>query len=132
MNIEDDGKAITRIEFGEQTATQTHLTKEAQKQLQEYFEGNRQTFDLPLNPRGTDFQKKVWNALLKIPYGQTAAYKDIDPHAPRAVGMACNKNPIAIVIPCHRVIGSNGNLTGYAGGLEFKKNLLNLEASQVH
>ena len=125
--IEDDGKAITRIGFGKQTAPETPLIHEARKQLDEYFDGKRQAFDLPLNPQGTDFQKKVWDALLKIPYGQTVSYKDIDPNAPRAVGMACNKNPIAIVIPCHRVIGSNGSLTGYAGGLDFKKRLLDLE-----
>ena len=144
--IEDDGKAIIKIDLpplqggmshsdrgdNSQTEPQTPLAKEAQKQLDEYFAGKRKTFDLPLSPHGTDFQKKVWNALLKIPYGKTISYKDIDPNAPRAVGMACNKNPIIIVIPCHRVIGSNGKLTGYAGGLEFKEKLLTLEATQAY
>jgi len=104
----------------------------AHTQLQEYFAGKRKVFDLELAPSGTDFQKKVWQALLKIPYGKTATYKEIaaaigHPKAARAVGMACNKNPIAIIIPCHRVVGSNGSLTGYAGGLEMKKRLLELE-----
>ena len=108
------------------------LLNEAEKQLSQYFSGKRREFSLPLDMRGTPFQIKVWNALLKIPYGQTASYKDIacavgNSKACRAVGNANNKNPLPILIPCHRVIGSNAALTGYAGGLEVKKFLLDLE-----
>lgn len=111
---------------------QTPLLDEAAKQLEEYFRGQRQKFDLPLNPQGTTFQKKVWEALCQIPYGETRSYKDVanmigNPKACRAVGGANNKNPIMIVVPCHRVIGANGKLIGYDGGLELKKYLLNLE-----
>jgi methylated-DNA-[protein]-cysteine S-methyltransferase len=101
-------------------------------QLDDYFHGKLYKFDLKLNPIGTDFQKKVWNKLVEIPYGQVCSYKDIansigNIKACRAVGMANSKNPIPIIIPCHRVIGSNGRLTGYAGGLDVKEKLLNLE-----
>jgi len=101
-------------------------------QLREYFEGKRQVFDLPLKPQGTPFQMAVWKALLDIPYGQTRSYGDIaaavgNPKAARAVGMACNRNPIWIIIPCHRVVASNRKLTGYAGGLSMKQALLELE-----
>lgn len=113
---------------------ETLLIKRAFEQLNEYLDGKRKSFELPLAPKGTDFQKQVWDALLKIPYGKTASYKDIataigNKNACRAVGMANNKNPIMIIIPCHRVIGSNGNLTGYAGGLNIKKQLLDIEQS---
>ena len=102
-------------------------------QLNEYFEGNRQQFDLPLNPEGTTFQKTVWNALLTIPYGKTLSYLDLskklgDVKAIRAVANANGKNPLWIVIPCHRVIGSDGSLTGYAGGLHRKQWLLEHES----
>ncbi|QUH29913.1 methylated-DNA--[protein]-cysteine S-methyltransferase [Vallitalea guaymasensis] len=102
------------------------------KQLDEYFSGKRKMFDMKLNPQGTQFQKKVWNALTKIPYGEVCSYKDIaiavgNEKACRAVGMANSKNPIAIVVPCHRVIGSSGKLVGYAGGLDTKDELLKLE-----
>ena len=108
------------------------IIRQTIKQLDEYFRGKRKKFELPLNPKGTEFQKKVWLQLMNIPYGKTATYKDIatqigDPKASRAVGNANNKNPIAIIIPCHRVIGSNNKLTGYAGGLDKKAKLLNLE-----
>ncbi len=111
----------------------TPLLDEAAKQLEEYFKGQRQVFDLPLNPQGTVFQKQVWQALCQIPYGETRSYKDIaemigNPKACRAVGGANNKNPIMIVIPCHRVIGANGKLVGYGGGLNIKEYLLNLES----
>lgn len=101
-------------------------------QLEEYFLGKRKIFDLPLEFNGTDFQKSVWRSLLEIPYGKSATYKDIakmigNEKAVRAVGGANNKNKIMIVVPCHRVIGSNGKLVGYAGGLEKKAFLLNLE-----
>ncbi|MDF2617091.1 MAG: Methylated-DNA--protein-cysteine methyltransferase [Sedimentibacter sp.] len=111
---------------------ETNLLRNAALQLNEYLEGKRNSFDLPLNPKGTEFQKKVWAALCDIPYGETRSYKQIaesvgNPKACRAVGMANNKNPIMIFIPCHRVVGSDGSLTGYAGGLDMKEKLLSLE-----
>jgi len=106
---------------------------EAATQLRDYFAGIRQTFDLPLTPRGTEFQQSVWSALLEIPYGQTTTYSAIAnkigrPAAVRAVGAANGANPIPIIIPCHRVIGANGSLTGFGGGLDVKRQLLALEA----
>jgi methylated-DNA-[protein]-cysteine S-methyltransferase len=111
---------------------ETPLLKRAAVQLSEYFDGRRRIFDLPLDPRGTAFQKSVWSALQDIPYGETRSYKDIacavgNPKACRAVGMANNKNPIAVIIPCHRVIGADGTLVGYGGGLDIKQALLDLE-----
>jgi O-6-methylguanine DNA methyltransferase len=104
------------------------------QQLDEYFAGRRRKFDFPLDLRGTDFQKRCWRELLKVPYGKTASYAEIaravgSPRAFRAVGMANHSNPIAIVIPCHRVIGANGSLTGFGGGLEIKRKLLVLEGA---
>ncbi len=106
------------------------------EQLNGYFAGELKTFDLTLTPGGTEFQKRLWKALLHIPYGETASYRDIacsigNPLASRAVGMANSRNPIQIIIPCHRVIGSNGTLTGYAHGLEIKSRLLDLEAKSI-
>jgi methylated-DNA-[protein]-cysteine S-methyltransferase len=111
---------------------ETPLIRKAAKQLNEYLAGRRKTFELPLDPEGTPFQKAVWKTLTGIPYGESRTYKDIaetvgNPKACRAVGMANNKNPIAILIPCHRVIGAGGKLVGYAGGLDIKKKLLELE-----
>lgn len=105
---------------------------EPRRQLEEYFAGRRQTFDLPLRPNGTEFQRRVWEQLLQIPYGQTATYGEIakrigNPNAARAVGQACNANPIPIFIPCHRVVSSNSRLTGFALGLDVKSALLELE-----
>ena len=105
---------------------------EACRQLDEYFAGERREFDLPLNPAGTPFQLAVWDALKTIPYGEIRSYGEIAeqigrPGAARAVGLANGRNPISIVVPCHRVIGANGTLTGYAGGLERKQQLLSLE-----
>lgn len=105
-------------------------------QLNEYFAGTRKTFSIPLDMRGTEFQKRVWNALLEIPYGETWSYKQLaefinNPKAVRAVGGANHNNPIMIIVPCHRVIGSNGSLTGYAGGLDMKEHLLNLERAVI-
>ena len=115
---------------------ETALIRETFHQLSEYLEGKRKNFNLPTAPRGTDFQKKVWNELKKIPYGEVRSYKKIaesigNPRACRAVGSANNKNPIAVIIPCHRVIGTKGQLIGYAGGLERKKLLLDLEKSAL-
>ena len=114
----------------------TKLLLEVEKQLKEYFEGKRIKFEIPLNPKGTEFMKKVWKELLKIPYGETRTYKEIaekigNSKASRAVGMANNKNPIPIIIPCHRVIGSNNKLVGYALGLDMKQYLLDLERKVV-
>jgi methylated-DNA-[protein]-cysteine S-methyltransferase len=105
---------------------------ETERQLNEYFAGKRKTFDVPLDFVGTAFQKRVWEALLAIPFGETRTYAEIatqlgDPKATRAVGAANGKNPISVIAPCHRVIGSSGKLTGYAGGLEAKARLLQLE-----
>lgn len=108
------------------------VLKAAREQLEEYFEGKRDTFDLLLNPKGTAFQKKVWAELIKIPMGTTIDYGTLatrigNPKASRAVGAANGKNPIAIIVPCHRVIGRSGKLTGYAGGLDMKERLLKME-----
>lgn len=104
----------------------------AQKQIHEYLEGQREDFDIPLMLEGTEFQKRVWTELQKIPYGETRSYKQIaaalkDPNACRAVGTANGKNPISIIVPCHRVINEGGKLGGYAGGLDIKERLLRLE-----
>ena len=110
----------------------TKVLNLAEKQLLEYFEGKRKKFDLPLKLKGTPFQEKVWNELLKIPYGETRTYREIaknieNPKAARAVGMANHNNPISIVVPCHRVIGVNNRLVGYGLGLDKKRYLLDLE-----
>lgn len=140
IGIRENNKSITDIFFSKvdtnDNIDETDLIKECFKQLKEYFEGNRRDFDLPLETRGTKFQKKVWDELLKIPYGETKSYKDIaiaigNEKACRAIGMANNKNHIPIIIPCHRVIGSNGKLVGYAGGLNVKEKLLNIENLDV-
>jgi methylated-DNA-[protein]-cysteine S-methyltransferase len=111
---------------------ETPILAEAGRQLKEYFAGKRRDFDLPLAPAGTEFMLRVWKALQEIPYGETRSYKDIaamagNSKACRAVGMANNRNPISIIIPCHRVIGANGDLVGYGGGLDKKVFLLDLE-----
>jgi methylated-DNA-[protein]-cysteine S-methyltransferase len=112
------------------------LLVRAGRQLQEYFAGTRKTFDLPLDFVGADFNRKVWQALLTIPYGETRTYGQIarqigEPNMARAVGAANGRNPVSIVAPCHRVIGANGKLTGFAGGLEAKAFLLKLESSDL-
>ncbi|MPM30800.1 Methylated-DNA--protein-cysteine methyltransferase [bioreactor metagenome] len=138
--IEDNGTEITDVNVISENhsieVNETSLLKNAALQLNEYLEGKRNSFDLPLNPNGTEFQKKVWAALCDIPYGETRSYKQIaeyigNPKACRAVGMANNKNPIMIFIPCHRVVGSDGSLTGYAGGLDMKEKLLSLEKGKA-
>ncbi|XPV76129.1 MAG: methylated-DNA--[protein]-cysteine S-methyltransferase [Desulfovibrio sp.] len=105
-------------------------------QIHEYFTGKRNIFDIDLNPQGTDFQKTVWKALSEIPYGTTCSYKDIaikigNPKASRAIGMANSKNPIPLIVPCHRVVGANGKLTGFAHGLKSKETLINHELKFV-
>ena len=112
----------------------TPLLEEATRQLTEYFCGTRRVFDLPLAPKGTPFQQAVWQTLREIPYGEVRSYKDIAktigrPKACRAVGQANNRNPLLIVQPCHRVIGTNGSLTGFAHGIDMKAFLLNLESN---
>ena len=134
--VEDDGR-LTRLDFGERIeegacGRRTPLFEDAERQLNEYFDGQRSFFDLPLGLEGTPFQLAVWDALRKIPYGRTRTYQDIaeqigHPNAMRAVGMANHRNPIAIVVPCHRVIGASGRLTGYGGGLDKKEYLLSME-----
>lgn len=126
--------AITRVEFGNASTVQNPnaVSDLAKTQMQDYLNGRLRQFDLPLAPKGTVFQQLVWQQLLNIEYGKTASYLDIataiyNPKACRAVGAANGKNPIAIVIPCHRIIGANGSLTGYAGGLPRKSFLLALE-----
>lgn len=113
--------------------TPTKILKQAVKELNEYFAGKRTKFDVPLNPTGTEFQKAVWNELTRIPYGETISYQELairinKPKAVRAVGAANGKNPLWMIVPCHRVIGKNGTMTGYAGGISLKKKLLLLES----
>jgi methylated-DNA-[protein]-cysteine S-methyltransferase len=135
LEISTSQDAITRISFVEASqpdSANTPLEKQIKQQLDEYFAGTRTCFELPLCPQGTVFQKAVWQALSAIPYGQTRTYAQIaaqigKPKACRAVGMANHKNPLPILIPCHRVIGADGRLTGYAGGLTIKQLLLDLE-----
>ncbi|MDO4987523.1 MAG: methylated-DNA--[protein]-cysteine S-methyltransferase [Synergistes sp.] len=115
---------------------ESDLLKATAKELNEYFSGIRRTFDVPIAPEGTTFQMRCWEALLQIPYGETRTYGDIartigSPKGFRAVGMANNRNPIAIIIPCHRVIGADGSLTGFGGGLEVKNFLLSLEKKHL-
>ena len=142
LGIAEEDDFITRVFFSGEIdlpgfkKTKTPLIKNAATQLKEYFTGLRKNFDLPLLPKGTDFQRSVWNSLLTIPYGETRCYRDIaiqinNPNACRAVGMANNRNPIVIVIPCHRVIGQDGSLVGYGGGISIKQYLLELEDNNV-
>ncbi|MCL1932587.1 MAG: methylated-DNA--[protein]-cysteine S-methyltransferase [Candidatus Azobacteroides sp.] len=137
LEIKADDQAIAGLRLlknppdSRQTSSNP-LIKETCVQLDEYFAGKRQTFDLPLSPQGTDFQQTVWKQLQEIPYGQTISYSQLakairHPKACRAVGSANGKNPIAIIIPCHRVIASDGGLGGYAYGIDVKKRLLDLE-----
>lgn len=133
LSIRANEEAILQIRFGEAECTkETPLIWEAYAQLTEYFDGYRKSFNLPMQMVGTEFQKKVWEALCTIPYGETICYGELakmvgNPKAARAIGMANNKNGFPILIPCHRVIGADGSLTGYAGGLGVKKKLLAIE-----
>ena len=137
LGIVDNGKEILEVFYGKEEREdlelyESPLIKQTYTQINLFLEGELKEFNLPIYFEGTDFQKKVWNALRDIPYGETRSYKDIaekvgSPKAYRAVGMTNNKNPISIIIPCHRVIGSNGKLVGYGGGIDIKEKLLNLE-----
>lgn len=138
ITIATDGASLVRLAFGaaklDGTCAPTALTNEAANQVQEYLAGKRTTFDLPLDPAGSAFQKQVWEALRSIPYGETRSYQQVasmigKPSAMRAVGGANNKNPLPLLIPCHRVIGANGDLVGYSAGLKIKRFLLDLEAA---
>ena len=131
---DDDPK---RVQIGEPVEAPDHpILSQARRELSEYFAGQRRGFTVPLDFRGSDFQKKVWAALLEIPFGETRSYGQLatqlgDRNASRAVGAANGRNPISIIAPCHRVIGASGKLTGFAGGLETKAYLLNLESDDL-
>jgi methylated-DNA-[protein]-cysteine S-methyltransferase len=140
LRIVENGTGITNVDYLTNSPEnpagaeekETPRIADTVKQLTEYFAGKRFLFDVELDPHGTDFQKRVWNALRTIPYGETRTYKQIAeyagcPKGARAAGMANNRNPISIIIPCHRVIGADGSLTGYAGGLNIKQLLLDTE-----
>ena len=138
IGIAQKGQFLTHLFFRREKSPDVAVTKwtpflrDAAKEINEYLSGKRKKFDIPIKLYGTDFQLSVWNALLTIPYGETRSYRDIaqqigNAKACRAVGMANNRNPIAIIVPCHRVIGADGSLTGFGGGLELKQQLLELE-----
>lgn len=141
LHLFADDKALHLITFPTSTSTLPEtqeappkhpLLSRVKLQLTEYFNGSRQRFDLPLTARGTEFQQKVWNLMQQIPFGQTKTYGELaarlgNPNKARAVGGAANKNPLPIIIPCHRVMGTSGKLTGFAGGLATKQFLLDLE-----
>lgn len=134
--IEDNGKIVSLCKFnGDKVVGQlSELIQSCVEQLEQYFDKTRTSFDLPLEMRGTEFQKKVWQELLNIPYGTTISYVDLadkigNKNACRAVGGANHKNPLMILVPCHRVIGKNGDLVGFGGGIEIKRQLLILEGS---
>lgn len=136
ISIIQEGEYIVKIGFDEELKDieikETKLILKTISEIKEYLEGKRKEFDIPIKLQGTKFQKKVWNELLKIPYGETCSYKDIairinNEKGVRAVGMANHNNPIAIIVPCHRVIGKNGKLVGYAGGIDIKSKLLEIE-----
>lgn len=137
LTLTADDNNLLGIDFGAQRPANaiekiTPILVLAAQQLEEYFHGLRRDFTIPLKANGTQFQQQVWQSLTHIPYGMTRTYKELaetigKPKASRAVGSACNRNPLPIVIPCHRVIGSSGSLTGYAGGLELKAMLLKME-----
>lgn len=137
LEIQDE--KLTRLQFTEEALSEEPLegiAKEVKIQLDEYLSGKRNSFDLPLDLEGTEFQKSVWKAVNEIPFGQTTSYMKLsqklgNPAAIRAVGAAIGANPVLIIIPCHRIIGTNGQLTGYAGGLKRKQALLELEGFPV-
>jgi methylated-DNA-[protein]-cysteine S-methyltransferase len=127
----DERGAVTEFYFGKGDGGGSHNPVVA-RQIEEFFAGRRHTFDLALAPKGTDFQKRVWTELCHIPFGETISYGELarrigNPAASRAVGHANGQNPISVIVPCHRVIGANGKLTGYGGGLDLKEKLLTWE-----
>jgi methylated-DNA-[protein]-cysteine S-methyltransferase len=142
LTLISNGEALAHLEFenpryayNPAPAGKDKTLDETRRQLDKYFAGKLKAFDLPLAPQGTGFQKRVWQALLTIPYGATRSYGQQaaaigQPNASRAVGLANGRNPISIIVPCHRVIGSNGSLTGYGGGMDRKKFLLDLEQGE--
>ena len=136
IDLENDTiQRLRVVESCSKISKRTGYFAEVAKQLDEYFAGERTKFELNISPMGTEFQKKVWAELLKIPYGKTKSYQEIaeavgKPKAQRAVGSACNKNPILLIIPCHRVVSKSGKLTGFACGVDRKEQLLKLEANQ--
>ena len=144
IEIGTESERITDVHFAksfvppsEYSRKETPLHRKAAEQLREYFDGKLKVFDLPIAPVGTEFQIRCWEALLQVPYGETRSYGDIaraagSPKGFRAVGMANNRNPVAIIIPCHRIIGSDGKLVGYGGGLDIKVFLLELERKNAH
>jgi len=137
LKAEEQNGFLTKLDFAcskdaEPCLNDSAVLRETERQLREYFSGERKNFDLPVRAEGTVFQKAVWGALREIPYGEVKTYGEIAaavgrPDAARAVGSACHHNPISIVIPCHRVLGASGKLTGYGGGLDKKELLLDLE-----
>lgn len=137
LEIQDE--KLTRLQFTQDALSEKSLqgiAKEVKNQLDDYFSGKRNSFDLPLELKGTDFQKSVWEAVNQIPFGQTTTYMKLSQKlgnvaAIRAVGAAIGANPVLVIVPCHRIIGTNGQLTGYAGGLERKQALLELEGFPV-
>lgn len=141
IKISEKDEKIIRFVFSDykkedEIEKETDAIRKTYLQLKEYLSGKRKNFDIEIEMIGTEFQKKVWKELLNIPYGETRSYKDIaiaigNGKACRAVGNANNKNPIAIIVPCHRVVGSNGSMTGYAGGLDIKEKLLKIEKCSV-
>lgn len=139
IKLTEDQGFLVKLELlddREEGGQESILLEEAEKQLSAYFRGERQNFDLPLKSQGTDFQEKVWKVLQTIPYGQTRSYKQVaeaigNEKASRAVGGANNKNPLPILVPCHRVVGSNGAMVGYGLGLPVKKQLLALEGIEL-
>jgi len=138
LSIEAGPAGVRRIEFGSRgiVSHSSSVMREAVAQLRSYFEGKLRVFNVPLELVGTDFQKRVWRALVTIPYGETRSYSQIAaqigaPRAVRAVGAANGRNPIPIIVPCHRVIGASGKLVGFGGGLGWKRLLLDLEASHA-
>lgn len=135
LTLESEGTTLYALEFGADQPTQK-IDNPVVQQLNEYFEGKRKQFDLDVQPKGTDFERSVWKQLILIPFGETRSYRQIaqalgNPNACRAVGRANGANPIAIVVPCHRVIGANGTLTGFGGGLPTKEFLLKLEGAML-
>ena len=141
MALEEEDGALRRVYLPGRpmprlTSRPTPLLERGREQLLEYLAGERKRFGLPLDPAGTPFQRRVWRALEEIPYGEVRSYRELaqavdSPRGFRAVGMANHRNPLPILIPCHRVVGADGSLTGYAGGLELKEQLLELEGVAV-